>query len=187
MNDHEQISALIDGELDPIEAERLFARLEREPALAEVWRRFLLQRAALSHEVGSARDISAGVMAALAEEPVVLAPRQRPAVMAWWRRPVWKAAGGMALAAGLTLSLVSLWQTRIPVDVQDWSAFYAAADQPQVLVLPASSEAAVLPMGLDEAERESAYLLAHAEYAGRSLQPSLLPMTRMAGQAGAAE
>lgn len=182
MNDHEKISALIDGELGQQEAEQMLDRLQHEPALAEVWRRYQLQRAALRHEAGDAVDLSAAVMRALDEEPlapvVALAAANDPV---WWRRAWVRAAGGMTLAAGLALGMVSVWQTATPVeDASNWQALYAAAELPHVLVTPADEDGSVLEAGLDDQQRESAYLLAHAEYAGRGLQANALSMTRMA-------
>ncbi|MDQ8037593.1 MAG: sigma-E factor negative regulatory protein [Pedobacter sp.] len=169
MNDRELISALMDGELEATERERALALLARDPALAETWRRWQLVRSSLQHEAGDARDISAAVAARLADEPVILAPVFRPPS----RRP-WLAVA--AVAASLAVG-VGVWMARMTEPVAgDFSAFYAKGRE-QMLITAAEP---VLSAPLDEAQRENAYIVMHAEYAHRGLQSGLRNFTRLA-------
>lgn len=196
MNEREQISALVDGELGPAERDALLARLEREPELAQTWRRYQLSHAALQHEAPSATDLSARVMAALADEPVILAPKALPDNVAthphWWRKAWVRTAGGMALAASVTFGLMSVMQTSTPAAPEstgasrDLQALYQAAAHPEVLVSPDSGDAAVPQVAMNDVndnDRENAYMLAHAEYSERGLQDGIVPFARVAGQA----
>lgn len=169
MNDHELISALMDGELEAVDRERALALLAHDPALAETWRRWQLVRSSLQHEAGDTRDISAGVAARLINEPVVLAP-----VLSSSYRRSWLAAA--AVAASLAVG-VGVWTARMSEPVtSDFSAFYAKG--PEQIVITAAAPAPSVPV--DEAQREDAYIVMHAEYAHRGVQSGLRNFTRLA-------
>lgn len=105
----EQISALVDGELDEGEARLLVRRFEKDPELRRVWDSY--QRCGQLLEVGDSsrerfacldRNFSEAIMKAIADEEMV------PETGGWWRdwlRPV----AGIAVAAGVaTVALVGL-------------------------------------------------------------------------------
>lgn len=84
----EQVSALADGELDPVQAKQLLAQLREDNALRATWRRY--------HEIGDmirsdamAAPLSAGFAASMAArldaEPPLLAPKRslRSRLGAW--------------------------------------------------------------------------------------------------------
>lgn len=73
----EQISALMDGELDEREAGREVVRLKAEEALRERWDEFHLISDALHGEPLLSSRFNATFSRRLAEEPTVLAPRRR--------------------------------------------------------------------------------------------------------------
>lgn len=178
MSDHELVSALMDGELDEHDQERALALLASDPALAEVWRRWQLVRSSLRHEAGDALDLSAAVAARLQAEPVLLAPqnlRTATTSAARWRPGLY--AGG-ALAAALVLGLV-LWLGRMPdgAITPDFGELYAVAPQQTVI---SEASAVVAADKLDDAQRENAYIVTHAEYAHRGLQTGLRNFTRLA-------
>lgn len=181
MNDRELVSALMDGELEGREQEHALELLAHDPALAETWRRWQLMRSSLRHEAGDARDLSAAVAARLDAEPALLAPQNfRVAMGATTRTPRQRSLvyTGAALAASLVLGLV-LWLGRtqeLPA-APDFGELYAAAPQ-QTVITDADAVAAV--DGLDEAQRENAYIVTHAEYAHRGLQTGLRNFTRLA-------
>lgn len=188
MNEHEQISALMDDELPVAERDALLARLSQAPELADTWRRYQLVRAGLQHEAPYATDLSARVMAALDDEPVILAPRALPQakVVPLWRKAWVRTAGGMALAASVTFGLMSVLETSPTPDAgpgRDLQALYKAAAHPEVLMVPESEASSVPQVAMNDNDRENAYLLAHAEYSERGLQDGILPFARVAGQA----
>lgn len=93
----EQISALIDGELDESEARRVLDALNGSAALREEWRCYGLIGDCLRGE-GTGRDLSASVMARLGSEPTVLAPVAKPRGLAQIQRPLAMAAAATAVA-----------------------------------------------------------------------------------------
>lgn len=93
-----KLSALLDGELEADEVRALCHSLRRHPDLARDARAYALLGASLRGEPVAGGDIAGRVMAALADEPVVLAPRL--SVIARWQRPA------LALAASLAGVLV---------------------------------------------------------------------------------
>lgn len=103
----EQISALIDGELDQDQADAALRALNESASLREDWQRYALIGDCLRCERAGG-DIAASVLARLADEPTVLAPTAR-------RTPSW---GQRALAMAATVTAVALvaWASlRAPV------------------------------------------------------------------------
>lgn len=171
MNDHELISAFMDGELEAAERARALDVLQRDPMLAETWRRWQLVRASLHHEAADASDLSAAVAERLAREPVLLAPRPHPVSLV--RRPLLAVA---AAAACMVLAVV-VWMGRTPgQDGSDFTELYATTPQQTVISVPASDSA----KPLDEAQRANAYIVMHSEYAHRGMQSGLRNFTRLA-------
>jgi sigma-E factor negative regulatory protein RseA len=103
----EQLSALIDGELDSAQARFLLKRIDREPALAAQWSRMQLASQCLRRQTAllAPEGFAERVAASIAEES---AARGMPA----WLRP----AMGFALAAGVAaLALFVSLPTQEPV------------------------------------------------------------------------
>lgn len=76
-----EISTLIDGELEAGEDKPLFAQLRQDEGLRRKCCEYRLIGEAMRGESGLGRDITAQVMAAVRDEPVVLAPQPRRAVI----------------------------------------------------------------------------------------------------------
>ena len=88
-----ELSALLDGELEPHEVQRLWSDFKANEHLHTLWAEYHLIGTAIRDEGPVAVDVTSKVMHALAEEPVVLAPR--PALHHGWR------SSALALAAGV--------------------------------------------------------------------------------------
>lgn len=163
------ISALMDGELDPEETARTLASLGRDGELRATWATYHLIGDALRASGPLTLDVTDKVARRLAAEPTVLAPRAS--------RPVWKPRlPAMALAASVAaLSLVGLlaWQLTRLEGASVNAGQVAALETRAVLPVAAPAEpheqtAAVrspepprvrFPSGAAEA-----YLLAHQEF-----------------------
>lgn len=103
----EQISALIDGELDQDQADAALRALGDSASQREDWRRYALIGDCLRGE-RTGRDISASVLARLAGEPTVLAPTVRRTT-SWAQRT-------LAMAATVTAVALVAWASlRAPV------------------------------------------------------------------------
>jgi sigma-E factor negative regulatory protein RseA len=97
----EQLSALLDGELDPAQTEQVVRRLSSaDSEVLDTFGRYRLIGDAMRGEAGVvATGMADRVRAQLADEPTILAPRRRvPA----WMRP----AAGVAIAASVAASAV---------------------------------------------------------------------------------
>lgn len=70
-----EISSLMDGELDPVDAARAIKNCQSSAESARAWNEYHLIGEALRHRDVGDTNVSARVMAALAAEPTVLAPR----------------------------------------------------------------------------------------------------------------
>jgi len=96
-----ELSALLDGELEPHELRPTLRAAVRGPELRENWQAYVLIGDQLRQERTLGRDLTAGVMAKIRAEPVVLAPRNLQ--LAWRRRPL------LALAASAAGVVVVGW------------------------------------------------------------------------------
>lgn len=102
------ISALLDDELEQGDAARVIDALRRDTALQEAWNVYHLIGDVLRESPGFAPDLSARVMARLAEEPVLFAPSaqpkpKRPSLR--FAMPLAAAVTGMAAVGWVALSL----------------------------------------------------------------------------------
>lgn len=123
-----QISALMDGELEDHEVAATFDALRRDEELRRQWSDGQLLAAALRDEPNLAFDVTARVMAALEQEPTVLAPRPSP--RREWLRPA------MALAAAVAGVAVVAWLGLGPV--AEPGPAQVAQVAPRVVTAPAS-------------------------------------------------
>ncbi len=103
-DEKERLSALLDGELDGGELDRLLASLDDDDAAA--WERYHLARAALRGGGGAvAPELAAGVRRALEREPP-LAPR-RPARSGWLVRGLARVAIAASVAVAAAVAMQS--------------------------------------------------------------------------------
>lgn len=100
---NEQLSALMDGELDDEEATRAMAHLRIDADKRRCWNDYHLIGDALRGESGLEQELTARVMEALIDEPVVLAPPRRLERQAALQRSLAMAASvaGVAVVAAL--------------------------------------------------------------------------------------
>lgn len=107
---HEQLSALLDGELPPEETALLMRRLEREPELARRLARYRMCGEVLRGErVQPSANFALRVSAAIAAEPPIHAALPRRRVPGWL-----KSAAGLAVAASVGMVAVLVLQRAVP-------------------------------------------------------------------------
>ena len=142
------VSALLDGELEAHEAKAAFAALRDEGELRRTWDEYQTIGAALRHEDRLGACLATRVMADLARDVTVLAPRQPRADA--WHRPL------LALAASVA-----------GVAVVGWVAFSApvgpgpmakAAPTQETAIASVATAATVAPAARREMQD---YLAAH--------------------------
>jgi sigma-E factor negative regulatory protein RseA len=168
---HEQISALVDDELDEGEQALLLRQLENDAELSGRLSRFQLISDALQNHLPSRLNsgFHARVQAALADEPPVQRQRSGFSVL-------FKPVAGLALAASVAMvAVLSLQSTRqdpeavpaVAIAPTHDSYIRAAADDS----VP-SGEPAAVPQNLE------IYLANHSEYA---VSRGMLPYVRLVG------
>jgi negative regulator of sigma E activity len=149
----EQISALMDGELDERAAGEAVERLRREDEALETWRVYHL----ISDGMRDTRLLSAGFTARVTE-PTVFAPSSLPG-----RTPVQR----FALAAAASVAAVAL---------VGWLAF---APQPEVSQQIAQTQPALTPVvNVPLPSMANDYLLAHQGFSPRVSLQGMAPYVR---------
>lgn len=143
---NENISRLMDGELDDAELDRCLTELKSADAM-QTWVSYHVIGDHLRGTGGGARGVPARFAAALAAEPTVLAPHARA------HRPAQPATFAWAVAA-----------TIAAVTVVGWTAF-SMVDVPPNAVAKAREAATVRAAQVKPpAELPADYLMAHQEY-----------------------
>jgi sigma-E factor negative regulatory protein RseA len=164
----EQISALMDGELERREAAGAIGALESAGEAREAWRAYHL----IGDTIRDTRMLSAGfsgrVIAAIDKEPTVLAPRPslltRPVAM-----PAWS-----ALAASLAAVGFVGWVAFSPSETSK------APEAAVVLPKPTVQEASAL---VAPPEAANDYLRAHQGYSPRNSFQGAAPYVRVDAEA----
>lgn len=150
----EQISALLDGELDPSGVQALVSHAKTESALRECWDTYALIGDALRGEADMSRDFTARLMARLDAEPTVIAPAASVALAKSRRSvldtvlPIAATVAGVAVVAWLGLRGEPVETTQV-------------------------ARATHATRAVPAAEADRAYLLAHHGYAGAQAVPGV--------------
>ncbi len=191
----ETLSALMDNEASELEVRRVLQATEQDPALRSTWDRYQVAKSVMHKEPWQGKiDLSAGIAAALANEPTPDVAAQTPAAKA---SALWQNMGKFAVAASVTVAVL-VGVRMVNQDVAPGEPVMAerpAAEQaapvaaapvavPQqggaVLAgYPATSEAAQAPSEWQE-ERIGDYMRRHAEQGAQGATPQLVPHARAA-------
>lgn len=104
----QDLSSLMDGELDPARLDALLDELHENPRLLDDWQRWHCAADRLRGEPAISMGFLAGVSSRLAAEPSILAPRRI-------RKPLMRRVlAPLTIAASISFVLVSAWQTYGP-------------------------------------------------------------------------
>jgi sigma-E factor negative regulatory protein RseA len=158
----EQVSALMDGELERESARFLLRRLEHEPELAARFGRYHVIRACLRRELSLGRpgDFAAGVQARLQRDATADAPHAARPARRWLRA----AAGGILAAGVAAVALIAVTPhgARGPAVAAAPVAATPAALRPIVVAQPVAGNYSreLAPIAPAEAAIE-AYLVRH--------------------------
>lgn len=194
----ESLSALMDDQADELEVRRVLQACEQDQALRDTWARYQLARAVMHKEPWQGQvDLSAGIAAALADEPTPVASQpEQSRRTAWWPR-----MGRVAVAASVTLAVligVRMVNQDVtpgePVIVAERNAPNMApapltGRQPGGAVLAGFSQSSGVnadpqaPSAWHE-QRIGNYLREHAEHSAQFTTPHLLPYARAASLEG---
>lgn len=178
----ENLSALMDGELDELSIARLLGQMKDSPELTTKWARYHLLGDAMRGDMqGFANiDLSASISAALADEvPLSAAAPLKQAARQWW-----KPAAGLSVAASVAMAvIIGAYQLRSSDAGFEQVADAASAEvaKPPVYykgpTMVASTESeADLKAGQDKLNE---YLRQHAQDAALGQGRSMMPFARV--------
>lgn len=160
-----EISALMDDELDPDAASRCLQRLKQDPDLVQGWRDYHLIGDALRGELRPSFD--ARFAQRLAAEPTVLAPRAVRAANGSRWTAVLSAAAGVAAVA------VAAWVALPPGGSDNPAAVALKTASPEASSMVAQAGQKVpVAVGVED------YLLAHQRFSPASNMQGVAPYVR---------
>jgi sigma-E factor negative regulatory protein RseA len=156
----DEISALMDGELDSGDAANMIAQLRKTDELCDTWAVYHLISDTLGQPEARPADIARRVSVRLAQEPTVLAPR-----------PLIKRKSKVfAVAASITAAAVIGWMNvqldRPPVNL---AANQATPPSTPATALPVISVSAPAPAQIND------YLLAHRQFSPSTAMHGVAP------------
>jgi sigma-E factor negative regulatory protein RseA len=162
-----EVSALMDDALEDASQSSVLNALSRDPQLRQVWSEYHLIGDALRRSPGLPSDVTARVMARLADEPTVLAPG---AAASRGSRPLLRYA--LPLAASVMGVGAVAWVAQTlngPETVQVLAVKSASTPAPEAVATVAATEPIATAPDVDEADAAKAsqvkpYLFAHQGY-----------------------
>jgi sigma-E factor negative regulatory protein RseA len=154
---NEQISRLMDGEIEASETDAVFAMLKNRTAMI-TWSCYHTIGDALRGETAVTRNIGEAVSRQLSSEPTVMAPRRRPAS----RPAAWAWAAAASVAA---------------FTVVGWTA-YSLIDAAPAGLAKASEAGTMRAAQIRPLTIPADYLLAHQEYAPANALQGVGPYMR---------
>ncbi len=178
----EQISCLMDGELERSGSEFLVRRLAADDELSGQWQRYHHIRACMQREWAGTLSLAERVSASLDEEPVMTTGSR--AVR--WLKP----AAGVAIAASVAvMALVGMNSSlleQVQVDQVAGQAGFVSQSTP----LDRPFNQPLVPVSLSETsaadrQRLNGYVLRHNQAAGSAGFTSYVPVVVGSGRAGA--
>jgi sigma-E factor negative regulatory protein RseA len=151
----QEISSLMDGELDADRTGGLIERIGRDDEARELWATYHFIGDALRGGVSMQAGIQNRIFVRLTQEPTVLAPKRRRMLSVSAR----SARVGMAVAASVATISVVTWMGR-----QESTTPALVAQAPVTQVAVAKSAAEPMVASAMQQANLSEYLLAHEEY-----------------------
>lgn len=169
----DEVSALMDGELDEVEAQRALAHLKNDPEWRERWDSFHLIKDALRGERLSSPGFNEVFAKRLVAEPTVLAPRRRPGQAR--RMTTYALSAAASVAAAVFVAWVAV-APNVPVGVQ---ADASQSSVTQDLTAAGAAMPVSLPLASVSSEgRMNEYLLAHQGFSPSTAFQGLAPYIR---------
>ena len=155
----DDISALMDGELDAGRAAILIQQAARDDEVRDLWSTYHLIGDALRGNVLQPPGIQSRIFGRLAEEPTILSPKPRNAIFASGR----SARVGMAIAASVATISVVAWMAR-----QDTTSPAPRMAQTTPAQIVGQTVVEPVPVASIQPANVSEYLLAHEEFSPSS-------------------
>lgn len=163
------ISALMDGELDDLEAQRELRRLKDDPEQRERWDSFHLIGDALRGEAALSSGFGETFTRRLAAEPTVLAPRARAPRVG--RVTTYALSAAASVSAAALVAWVAL-TPNAPVGLQ------ADATSPASIIAAGKAPTEAPLASVSSEGRMNEYLLAHQGFSPSTAIQGLAPYIR---------
>lgn len=175
----EQISCLMDGELDRNGSDFLVRRLAADEELSRHWRRYHVIRSCLQREFRGNLSLADRVASSLDQEPALTSDRQP----ARWLKPV---AGAVIAASVAVMALVGM-NSSVLLQGQGGQSAEQAGFVSQSTPLDRSFNQPLVPVSLSETtpadrKRISGYVLRHNQAAGGTGFTSYVPIVVGSGR-----
>lgn len=167
----EEISALMDGELEPSQAQSQLARLKQESALRERWHEFHLVGDAMRGERLLSDGFNDRLSARLAQEPTVLAPRR-------FARPSRPLTYALSAAASVAAVAFVAWVALGPTGPLSQQPGLTAAVSKPVPVPAVAVPDVPVQVSLPAEGAINAYLFAHQGFSPSTAIQGLAPYIR---------
>ncbi len=155
----QDISALMDGELDGHSAQAAIARLESRDDLQDRWTAYHLIGDALRQEITVSGELASRVTERLTAEPTVLAPQR-------------------SVAHRFKVAALSLAASVAAIAMVAWVMIQNAQDRQQEQLAAARSATAILPASFSATRQLNDYLIAHQEYSPSTAIQGVAPYVR---------
>lgn len=189
MTGEEALSALVDGELEPMARNRVLARLTEDAELRARWARYHAGRASLEGaEPGLlGADFSERVAAAVSAEPAIVAPgRLRGARRAFPGRPAAAIAAAAVVAVVAVGGLFALrdgaFESPTPVVADRGSGTTAVSGDDAAPLVSGTFGDGLTPSERDRVrQRLAMYLNNHNQFAEAGEMPNVMPTSRLVG------
>lgn len=175
----DELSALLDGDLDEASARPVFESIRRDPALVEQWNSYCLIGDALRGDTRGSADLPARVMARIRSEPTLLAP---PAAgSSDQRAPGWRAV--MPLAASV-MGVAAVGLVAFTLYSQPDDRLRHAATPPAAQQVELATVRSVVPVtSADRADAHRKYVFVHQAMSGGGPIPGAVQYVRTVSEA----
>ncbi|MGL1834973.1 sigma-E factor negative regulatory protein [Rhodocyclaceae bacterium SMB388] len=170
----DQLSALLDGDLDDSSSGAVFDSLRRDPAMRERWSAYCLIGDTIRGESAGSVDLSARVMEQIRTEPTLLAPAaiERQAGERGGRK-----SSLMSIAASVMGVVAVGWVAMSLYPKVDSGVGTVAASARLQAVEPVGLQTSV-PAGVDQSDPHRKYLFVHQAMNGGGPIPGALQYVR---------
>lgn len=175
----DELSALLDGDLDEASASPVFESIRRDPVLVEKWNAYCLIGDALRGDIRGSADMSARAMESIRSEPTLLAPAATAA--SEQRAPGWRIAMPIA-ASVMGVAAVGLVAFTLYPQADDPLRHAAAPASAQAVEL-ASVRSVVPVTSPDREDAHREYVFVHQAMSGGGPIPGAVQYVRTVSEA----
>ncbi len=184
MNIDENISALMDGELNEAETARLLDQLQRDAGLRTCWTRYHLISDTLRSDLTGhiKHNVATCVIKALESEPIHLSQRRATPRPSRFTPRIFKPLAGFAVAASITAVAVLSLQTSTPLQTVSPVNLAGLSGASPVAQVASTAGRSRWSAGRPSVESKlDIYLANHNQYSMSTEMQGMMPYVRIVG------